>query len=30
MERILRARNYPYLYGLGLYGVSIEQAISLI
>ncbi|CAF3019069.1 unnamed protein product [Rotaria sp. Silwood2] len=29
MERILRATNYPYLYGLGLYGVSVEQAISL-
>ncbi|CAF0949006.1 unnamed protein product [Rotaria sp. Silwood1] len=29
MECILCATNYLYLYGLGLYGVSIEQAIFL-
>ena len=29
MERILLATNYPNLYGLGLYGIDVEKAISL-
>ncbi|CAF2520830.1 unnamed protein product [Rotaria sp. Silwood2] len=29
MERILRITNYPNLYGLGLYGIDVENAISL-
>ena len=29
MERILRATNYPNLYGLGLYVTEIETALSL-
>jgi len=29
MERILLATNYPDLYGLGLYGIDLEKAISL-
>ncbi|CAF3919587.1 unnamed protein product [Rotaria magnacalcarata] len=29
MKRILHATNYPHLYGLGLYAVSVEQAVSL-
>ncbi|CAF3632741.1 unnamed protein product [Rotaria sp. Silwood1] len=29
MERILRITNYPNLYGLGLYGIDVEKAISL-
>jgi hypothetical protein len=29
MERILRVTNYPNLYGLGLYGIDVENAISL-
>ncbi|CAF3538070.1 unnamed protein product [Rotaria sordida] len=29
MERILLAGNYPNLYGLGLYGIDVEKAISL-
>ncbi|CAF1372803.1 unnamed protein product [Rotaria magnacalcarata] len=29
MQRILRATNYPNLYGLGLYGINVNEAISL-
>ncbi|CAF3647677.1 unnamed protein product [Rotaria sp. Silwood1] len=29
MERILRVTNYPNLYGLGLYEIDMENAISL-
>ncbi|CAF4661927.1 unnamed protein product [Rotaria sp. Silwood2] len=29
MERILLATNYPNLYGLGLYGIDVEKALSL-
>ena len=29
MERILLATNYPNLYGLGLYKIGIEKALSL-
>ncbi|CAF3296499.1 unnamed protein product [Rotaria socialis] len=29
MERILLATDYPSLYGLGLYGIDIKNAISL-
>ncbi|CAF4085368.1 unnamed protein product, partial [Rotaria sordida] len=30
MKRILHATNYPNLYGLGLYDIEIETALSLI
>ncbi len=30
MKRILRATNYPNLYGLGLYNIDIETAKSLV
>jgi hypothetical protein len=29
MERILLTTNYPNLYGLGLYNISIENALPL-
>ncbi|CAF3201428.1 unnamed protein product [Rotaria sp. Silwood2] len=29
MNRILRATNYPNLYGVGLYGIDIEGVVSL-
>jgi hypothetical protein len=29
MECILLATNYPNLYGLGVYGIDAEKAISL-
>ncbi len=29
MERILLTTNYPNLYGLGLYNISIENALTL-
>ncbi|CAF4721293.1 unnamed protein product, partial [Rotaria sp. Silwood2] len=29
MERILLATNYPNLFGLSLYGIDVEKAISL-
>jgi hypothetical protein len=29
MQRILLATNYPNLYGLGLYNIDVEEAISL-
>jgi hypothetical protein len=29
MERILLATNYPKLYGLGIYDIDVERAISL-
>ncbi|CAF3375814.1 unnamed protein product [Rotaria sp. Silwood2] len=30
MQRILRATNYPNLYGLGLYDIDVKEAISLL
>jgi hypothetical protein len=29
MERILLAKNYPNLNGLGLYDIDVEKALSL-